>query len=193
MSRFSFQVFDKNIHLHKSCMKYMPVYAEAIKALMYIVLDVPILIVTDKDPCSIQFSKILHKTLKGSVGKHGKIYEVSVDQHKQLTSDFYGILYTVTTKFIKTIILLCNEVVVELLFTYVRNNEFLRSSKIWITVGLAPQIDDVIAPSQMLNLKYQGLINYEKLMPAISFEVARDVNTRLVASLEKDDNILSQL
>ena len=193
MNRFSFQVFDKSIHLHKSCMKYMQVYAEAIKALMYIVLDVPILIVTDKDPCSIQFSTILHKTLKGSVGKDEKIYEISVDQHTQLTSDFYGILYTVTTNSAKTIILLCNEVVMELLFTYVQNVEFLRSSKIWITVGSAPQINDVIAPSQLLNLKYQGLIDDEQLMPAISLEVAKDVNTRLVASLEKDENIHSQL
>ena len=193
MNRFSFQVFDKSFHLHKSCMKYMQVYAEAIKALMYIVLDIPILIVTDKDPCSIQFSKILHKTLKGSVGKDGKIYEISVDQHTQLTSDFYKILYTVTTKFAKTIILLCNEVVVELLFNYVQNLEFLRSSKIWITVGSAPQIHDVIAPSQLLNLKCEGVINDENLMPTISLKVARDFNTRLVASLEKDEKTLSRL
>lgn len=170
----------------------MLVYAEAIKALMYIVLDDPILIVTDKDPCSIQFSKILRRTLKGNVAKDGKIYEIAVDQHTQLTSDFYEILYTVTTKFAKTIILLCNEVVRELLFRYAYNVAFLRSSKIWITIGSPPQIDDVIAPSQLLNLKYQGKID-ENLMPAISLKVARDVNTRLVASLEKDDKILSQL
>ena len=193
MNRFSFQVFDKSFHLHKSCMKYMQVYAEAIKVLMYIVLDAPILIVTDKDPCSIQFSKILHKMLKGSVGKEGKIYEVSVDQHTQLTSDFYRILYTVTTKFAKTIILLCNEVVVELLFTHIQNLEFLRSSTIWMTVGSAPQIDDVIAPSHLLNLKYEGLSDDEKLMPVISLKIARDFNTRLVAFRVKDDKILSQL
>ena len=154
-----FQVYKNSQILEKDCGRYKSIYAQTITAFAKTVLPWPIAIFVDDSKCAQQFFKIINQRLQEMLNQHSKSnYGQDVVVYKQeessdLLTSLSKTVFFLTTKFVSTVILLCNEEYAEVLFKYAKHYGFPLSDKTWIMLESVGGMNDRTTPQQLLNFK----------------------------------------
>lgn len=154
-----FQVYKNSQILEKDCGRYKSIYGQTIAAFAETVLPWPIAIIVENSTCAQQFFKIVNQRLQEMLNRHSKshygrdvvIYKLE-ESFDLLTSLSKTVLF-LTTKYVATVILLCNEEYTELLFKYAKHFRFPLSDKTWIMLESVAAMNDKTTPRQLLNFK----------------------------------------
>ena len=175
--------------MYSSCGKYDTIYADALKILVSKAFVREVMIVVDSDLCSRQFASILKNSTYDVAGPFGLVIFHFVNDGSNLLSDLSNMLYTATVKSVTTIILLCSDFLVELIFRLARSSAISFSNVLWVALEYSSVVDNTLAPPLFLSISKIS----ESTLPTLNFSANKLLATKAIASLAVEEKVFTKL
>ena len=149
------------------------------------------MIVVDQEPCSQRFASIL-KNFTYSQASNSKLPLFHfVNDSSDLLSNLSSMFYKATVKSVTTIILLCSDYLIELIFRRAISSAIPYSNILWVAIDYSSAINDTLAPSLLLSVSHRSGIDSNSAV--LNNNSNKILATKAIASLAVEDKVITKL
>ena len=149
------------------------------------------MIVVDQEPCSHQLASILKNSTSIDTGNYQEPLFHYVNDSFNLLSDLSKMLYKSTIHSATTIILLCSDSLIDLIFRLARSSAISYSNILWVTLEYSSTINYSLAPPLLLSISLK-LDTEDAVKVVLNRNANKILVTKAVTSLGVKEQIITE-
>ena len=165
-------------------------YADVLVTLIYRTFVQPVMVVVDQDLHSQQLASMLKNSTNDDTGKFQGLSFHFVNYTSNLLSDLSKMLYKATVQSATTIILLCPDSLIDLVFRLARSSAISYSNVIWVGIEYSSNINSKLAPPLLLSVSLK--LDTDATVALLNKSANNVLATKAVASLGLQEKVISK-